>query len=95
MDQIITEFLYHRGIHGFLNLKKEKGLAIPTTQAEMRKMISEERPQFITDIQTHMYKCIKKMLGYRSRYMKQEEEKRQKKAQESRVGTNKFKYKKN
>jgi hypothetical protein len=56
--------------------------------------MAEERPQFINDIQKIMYKSIKKMLGYSSKYIKKEEEKKQKAAYEKKVNTNRFKYRK-
>ena len=95
IDQIITEFLYHKGLHGFLSFKKSTGMPMPMNQSAMRKMITEERPQFVIDIQQHMYDCIKRMLNYNSKFVKKEEEARQKKNSENRVGTNKIKYKKN
>jgi hypothetical protein len=95
IDQILTEYIYHRGIHDYLLTKKVRGLPMPTTQNDLMRMLSEERPPFFDEIQVIMYNSIKKMLGYTNQYIRKQEEKRQKETYEKRIGTNKFKYKKN
>jgi hypothetical protein len=86
----MSEYLYHRGIHNFLIERKSKGLHLPSSQTDLQKLIALERPKFIDDIQKLMYNSIKKMLGYSSKYVKKQEEKRQRKASERRIPTDKF-----
>jgi hypothetical protein len=94
IDQIIIEFTYYRGIHGLMSDRRAKGLSLPNTHHELNKLLTDDRPKFINDIQKIMYKSVKKILGYSSKYIKKEEEKKQNEAMKKRVNTNRFKYKK-
>lgn len=75
IDNFLTNFRYYKGLHGWLTKRKNENKNIPETQDEMQAILSEERPEFLLEIQKGMMKNIKRKLGYTSQYMKKQQQK--------------------
>jgi hypothetical protein len=90
IEQIMNEFLYYKGIHSFLNDLKKQGKPLPQSQIQMQTMITEQKPEFLKELQLNMYHSIRKILGYSNRYLKRQEEKKQRENSKKRIYTYKL-----
>jgi hypothetical protein len=90
LEQIMNEYLYYKGLHTYLTDLKNQGKPIPKTQTELQIMISQDRPEFLNEMQKNMYQSIRRMLGYSTRYVKKQEEKRQRENSKNRLFTYKI-----
>lgn len=86
----MNEYLYYKGIHSFLTELKQQGKPMPNSQNELQSMLMEQRPTFLNDLQLNMYHSIRKMLGYPNKYIKRQEQIKQRENQKNRLYTYKL-----